>query len=450
MDHSESAPLGPHVRNRSRAPRPARVSPCLATTLLLVAFPLHCPAQILADFVVGIRDKEFGRFTAQLDFLYSPHAVGNFIRLAEGMVPWLDAEDGRVRTEPFYDGLTFHATTPGVEVVAGSQDGEGRDNAGWTFRDDFTSAGSGQYTLYMENEGPNTNGSRFFINIPSTLNANPARTGGAYTAAGVVLIPNTLPGGNGRATVSAISNIPGGFLHIDTIRLRYLNEDARAFRRNLTNPQHPSLFLLPSARPAHLSFHREGTSLLLRWDDTSGSALRLWSSPNLKTWTGALALYNVPGGESFGYDLTPNLGLFPRGFFRGGVIDYPQWPSTERPLAGSTVITSFRAPGAGPVETTFVFDQTGRSGLYDGSFGPGEFSTPEITTTPYSNEIQFNPETGALPTYRLTFHYDLAWSNNFPPLAVPRIANPSRLDGFDILQPAASLQGGTWSYVPGQ
>ena len=101
-------------------------------------------------------------------------------------------------------------------------------------------------------------------------------------------------------------------------------------------------------------------------------------------------------------------------------------------------------------ETTFVFDHTGRSGIYNGSFGPGEFSVPEITTTPYSNEIQFNSETGAMPTYRFTLHYDLTWSNNFPPLAVPRIANPSRLEGFELLQPDNPLRGGTWKYVPGQ
>ena len=425
-------------------------SSILIAIILLGATPIQSRAQILADFVVGNRDKEFGRFTVQLDFFYSPHAVGNFIRLAEGMVPWLDVVDGRVRKEPFYDGLTFYSTNPGVEVVSGSRDGEGRDGPGWTFRDDFTSAGSGQYTMFMENEGPNRNGSRFFINIPSTLAANPDRAGRSYTAVGVVLIPNTLPGGNGRATVSAISNNPGGFLHVESIKVSYLNEEARAFRRNLTNPSHPSLFLLPSARPTRFDFRREGDSVLLHWDDTPGSVLRLWSSPDLRTWIGSLDLFNIPGGESFGYDLTPNFGFSPRGFFRGGVVEYPHWPSTERPLAGSTIIASFLTPGAGVAETTFVFDHTGRSGIYNGSFGPGEFSVPEITTTPYSNEIQFNSETGAMPTYRFTLHYDLTWSNNFPPLAVPRIANPSRLEGFELLQPDNPLRGGTWKYVPGQ
>ena len=429
--------------------RAPRSFPLLAPVLLLLALPLQCPAQILADFVVGIRDKEFGRFTVELDFLYSPHAAGNFIRLAEGLVPWLDVVDGSVRKEPFYDGLTFYSTIPGVEVVSGSRDEEGRDDPGWTFRDDFTSAGSGQFTMFMENDGPNSNGSRFFINIPSNVNANPARAGKSYTPAGVVLIPNGLPGGNGRSTVSALSNTPGGFLHIDSIKIRYLNEEARAFRRNLVNPNHPSLYLLPYARSARFDFRREGTSTLLYWDDTSGSILRLWSSPNLKSWIGPLDLFNIPGGESFGYDLTPNFGLTPRGFFRGGVVEYPSWPASERPLAGSTIILTFLESGVGPVENTFLFDQTGRSGLYRGSFGTGDFTVSEITTRPYSNEIQFNAETGALPTYRLTLHYDLSWSSGFPPLSVPRIANPSRLEGFNILQPAITLEGGTWRYVPG-
>ena len=81
-------------------------------SLLLTLDPACSQAQVFADFELKNGPVEFGRFTAQLDHLYSPHAVANFIRLAEGLVPWIDAE-GIVRTGPFYDGLTFHRVIDG-------------------------------------------------------------------------------------------------------------------------------------------------------------------------------------------------------------------------------------------------------------------------------------------------------------------------------------------------
>ncbi|MCS5540385.1 MAG: peptidylprolyl isomerase, partial [Roseibacillus sp.] len=169
--------------------------PRFALPLLLLPLAPCAPAQILADFEISLQDKEFGRFTVQFDHYNSPHAAANFIRLAEGLVPWLDGSAGKVRKEPFYDGLTFHSVTAGVEIAGGSRTGNGDDNPGWTIRDDFTSPGGGTYTMFMENDGPNSNGSRFFINLPATINANPRRAGGHYTAVGRVLQATTPPGG---------------------------------------------------------------------------------------------------------------------------------------------------------------------------------------------------------------------------------------------------------------
>ena len=98
-----------------------------AILLFLVAVISPARGQILADFEISLQDKEFGRFTIQLDQYNSPHATANFIRLAEGLVPWVDSRGGQVRQAPFYDGLSFHSLTAGTEIASGSRDGTGRD-----------------------------------------------------------------------------------------------------------------------------------------------------------------------------------------------------------------------------------------------------------------------------------------------------------------------------------
>ncbi len=130
-------------------------------------------------------------------------------------------------------------------------------------------------------------------------------------------------------------------------------------------------------------------------------------------------------------------------------MEYPHWPSTERIFADSAILLNFRDPNRGIVNITCFFGGTGYSGTYQGTFGSGEFLIPQFVTTPYARELQLTPTTGNQPTYHLTLHYDLAWSNGSPPFSIPVVANPSRLEGFDILRSADALQGGAWSYVPG-
>ena len=419
-----------------------------ALFLLLLALGSPAQSQILADFEISLQDEEFGRFTIQLDQYNSPHATANFIRLAEGLVPWVDSTGGQVRQTPFYDGLSFHSLTAGTEIASGSRTGSGDDTPGWTIRDDFTRPGSGTYTMFMENDGPNSNGSRFFINLPATLSANPGRAGGRYTAVGQVLQATNPPGGNGRLTVASISNSAPGFHRIDSVRIRYLTPGDLTFRRNLLDPEHFSLFLLPSARAPLFSFRQAGPSTFLQWDSTPGSTLLLWSSLDLRSWLGPLTLSHLPGDPFPDYDLTPTQAFSSRAFFRGGVAEYPHWPSTERIFSNAAILLNFRDPSRGIVNTTCFFDGTGYAGTYQGTFGSGEFVIPQVTTTPYAREFQLSSTTGNQPTYRLTLHYDLAWSNGSPPFSIPVLANPSRLSGSDLLNAANPLENGSWRYVP--
>ncbi|MFP6895197.1 MAG: peptidylprolyl isomerase [Roseibacillus sp.] len=422
----------------------------ILSSLLFAITPVTGSAQILADFEVKNGEVVFGYFTVLLDHQLSPHAVANFIRLAEGLTPWIDTSSstGEVKTGPFYDGLTFHAATAGFEVVSGSPGGEGNDGPGWTLRDDFRTA-PGQYSVCMENDGPNTNGSRFFINLTTVLNAT--LRPGNYTPFGVVIGPTNPPGGNGRITVSAISNTAAGFLRIGSVTMRYLGLEAQTFRQNIEEPNHPWLSLLPSAREAVFTFRKSQGSIILDWDTKPGSVALLWGSLDLRNWAGPLYARNVPASTKFGYDLTSTVALQPTGFFRGGVVEYPHWPSTERPLAGIVIETSFFDPAVGSTfSSTYAFDETGTAGVYFGAFGEGDFTvTKSEILGPYSFELELTPLTGGQPVYRFTLHYDLAWNSPQPLTAQPVTANPSRLEGFNLAAPGGPLVGGLWTYLAG-
>lgn len=417
----------------------------IALASLLFAHPA-ARAQVFADFETELQNEAFGTFTVQLDHDLSPITVAHFIRLAEGLVPWIDPATGELRSEPFYDGLEFHATIPGVEIAGGSPTNDGEGGPGYLFRDDFRSPFPDQWAIFLENDGPNTNGSRFFINLTASL--NPLVRPGDYTRFGQVLQLNPQRG-NGRAVVAAISQSAPGFVTIEKVTMRYVGAGALAFRASVEDSSHPYLSKLPTPRDAVFTFRRTPTSLFLDWDDVPGSFAQLWSSTDLQSWIGPFEVRNVPGSGQFGYDLTATLGVAPTAFFRGAVVAYPDWPSTSRPLANAAIQTSFFDPNVGALVTTYAFDESGATGAYASALGSGSF---EVTRSeilgPYARRLELTPTSGRQPAYRLTLHYDLAWNNTIPSIAHPITANPSRLGGENLAHPGTALQIGRWTYVP--
>jgi peptidyl-prolyl cis-trans isomerase A (cyclophilin A) len=105
---------------------------------------------------------------------HAPNTVRNFVGLADGTKEWKDADTGETKTEPFYDGLTFHRIIPGFMIQGGCTRGDGRGGPGYTFDDEihpelsFTKP----YLLAMANAGKvggkGTNGSQFFITVEPT------------------------------------------------------------------------------------------------------------------------------------------------------------------------------------------------------------------------------------------------------------------------------------------
>ena len=80
-----------------------------------------------------------------------PITAGNFEKLVK---------------EGFYDGIIFHRVINGFMIQGGDPKGTGTGGPGYTIKDEFTDHNSNaRGTISMANSGPNTGGSKFFINL---------------------------------------------------------------------------------------------------------------------------------------------------------------------------------------------------------------------------------------------------------------------------------------------
>ena len=120
-----------------------------------------------------------GLIEAELDFEHAPLTAMNFVGLAEGTLPF----EGRPKATGFYDGTTFHRVVKDFVIQGGDPasadpafpvDKLGDGGPGYSFPDEFSPrlrhdmAG----VLSMANDGPDTNGSQFFITLRETNRLN--------------------------------------------------------------------------------------------------------------------------------------------------------------------------------------------------------------------------------------------------------------------------------------
>lgn len=90
-----------------------------------------------------------GEFTIQLFAKDAPKTVNNFVFLAK---------------EKFYDGMPFQRIIKDFLIQTGDPLGNGTGGPGYTFEDELNNGHTYEIgTVAMVNNGPNTNGSQFFI-----------------------------------------------------------------------------------------------------------------------------------------------------------------------------------------------------------------------------------------------------------------------------------------------
>jgi cyclophilin family peptidyl-prolyl cis-trans isomerase len=131
-------------------------------------------ASDLAKYVEGVEGSGtlMARFTTTQGVINcelfekgAPLTVANFVGLARGMHPFMNAISRSVEQRPFYDGLIFHRVIPNFMIQGGDPAGLGSGGPGYKFANETSDALKHDRPgiLSMANSGPNTNGSQFFI-----------------------------------------------------------------------------------------------------------------------------------------------------------------------------------------------------------------------------------------------------------------------------------------------
>ena len=132
-----------------------------------------------ADHLYAEIETTRGTIEAELDYRRAPLTTMNFVGLAEGTLPF----QGRPAGSKFYDGTTFHRVVKDFVIQGGDPlsadpafpaEKLGDGGPGYRFPDEFSphlrhdTAG----VLSMANDGPDTNGSQFFITLRETNRLN--------------------------------------------------------------------------------------------------------------------------------------------------------------------------------------------------------------------------------------------------------------------------------------
>ncbi len=178
-----------------------------------------------------------GSIEAELDFQRAPLTAMNFVGLAEGTLPF----QNRPANKPFFDGLTFHRVVKDFVIQGGDPlsadpavpaDKLGDGGPGYSFPDEFSpglrhdAAG----VLSMANDGPDTNGSQFFITLREVNRLNYLHSVFGQVVRGLDVVNRIEPGDK-----------------IVHVTIRRVGREAEAFQANADKFDHLKKTVLENA-----------------------------------------------------------------------------------------------------------------------------------------------------------------------------------------------------------
>jgi peptidyl-prolyl cis-trans isomerase A (cyclophilin A) len=356
-------------------------------------------------------NTSMGSYTCALYYAQAPKAVANFIGLAAGQRSWLDLPTSLARTNPFYNGLTFHRVITNFVIQAGSPNGLGTDGPGYAFVDEITN--TLQFNefgvLAMANSGPDSNGSQFFVlatNAWPSLNNGYTIFGQLFGGSNVVATINLVPT---DANSKPLTNV-----YINTINIRRVGTAANAFDINAQG--------LPLVTNLNLAIALAGTNASLAFSNRLYADNRLYSSSNLVNWTAGLL--GIETALPISNTNLQNL-LAPAQFFRSAQIQYAGNTFAPKSVFGKT-LTMFYTSGL--IATNVVaFDNSGGGTYAVTGFTPGTLTTYSWDQLPYNGYIPLIIYSGSvLPPMALKLNFKTATSGNlsgnfypYYPLNVP-------------------------------
>jgi peptidyl-prolyl cis-trans isomerase A (cyclophilin A) len=329
-------------------------------------------ASLLAQYTNGIYaefNTSMGSFTNRLEYGLAPKATANFIGLATGERAWLDLPSGTVRTNPFFNGTTFHRVIAGFMSQGGSPNGQGTDDPGYSFVDEFVPSLRHDTfgTLSCANSGPDSNGSQFFVTAGATPWLNDVHTvfGKLYGGSNVVYAINNVTTGAGDKPLTNVV--------IHSVGIRRIGTAAQAFNIHAQG--------LPVVTNLNLKIAKVGSQVSLIFSNRLNVDNRLFASSNLVNWS------QTQLGIETALPVTNALLRpinMPRQFYRMTQIQYPESLFVPRQLFGRAVTVTFTQGGSGTL--AMQFNQTG-TGSFTFNGSPGTFIFYSWQQTPHIGRL---------------------------------------------------------------
>ncbi len=332
-------------------------------------------------------NTSMGSFTCRLEYALAPKACANFIGLATGQRYWVDAANGRIKTNLFYNGLIFHRVITNFMNQAGSPNGQGTDGPGYAFEDEFTPSlrHDGFGVLSSANSGPDSNGAQFFITVTNTSWLDNVHTvfGRLYGGSNVVYAINRVP---------TVASKPLTDVVIQSVNIRRVGTSAMAFDINAQG--------LPVVTNLNTKIGRAGTNISLTFSNRLNVDNRIFTSSDLASWThGELGVETaVPVTNTIYAPANAT-----RQFYQLAQVLYPNTLFPPRKVFGRTVTVVFTQGGSGTL--VINFNSTG-GGNYTINGSPGSVLSYTWRQEPFNGRLWPISFVGA-------FDYDMTLLLNF-------------------------------------